>query len=402
MEAPNGVPEGFQEGPRKLWNIDFIMVLVFGFISGTANQMVNPLLSKYAVSLGATLALAGTIVGMQSGTAMFLRPISGAASDLFNRKYIMLGAAFITTCAYSGYLLFNSITSVIICRILQGVSFSFMSVARTAFATEFIPRDRIGEGVAFTSFGVVLSQAIGPAVGLWISENWGYNACFTIAFCCSLMGATLIAVRPYKRVRKEFNRSRIRLSNLIALEVVPYALISGLFAMIIQLGNSFLALIGAERGIANVGIFFTVYSVTALVLRPLSGRALDRFGLSVLIYPAFVFASFTMLLIGWAQGIGFIILAGLCKALSQGIALPSITGSAIKRLGSERAGVASATIHIGTDFMMALSPAVGGVLATHFGYVATFNIYAAVMILGIPVFAMVRRWDIRAMSRAGR
>lgn len=393
MESRKNIEERRGDGPRTLWNIDFIMVLVFGFISGTANQMVSPLLSKYAVSLGASLALAGFIVGLQSGTAMFLRPVSGASSDLLNRKHIMIGSGAVTSLAYAGYLIFSSITSVIICRVLQGIAFAFMSVARTAYATEFIPKNRMGEGVAFTSFGVVLSQAVGPAVGLWISENWGYNACFAIALFCSILGATLLAIRPYKHRRGAFNWNRIKLSNLIAFEVVPYALISGLFAMIIQLGNSFLALIGDERGIANVGIFFTIYSVSALVLRPLSGRALDRFGLSVLIYPAFIFAALTMVLIGSASSLLFIIIAGFTKALSQGVALPSIQGSAIKRLGMERAGVASATIHLGTDLMMTLAPAFGGVLATKLGYRDMFYIYAVVVLFGMPAFAMITRRD---------
>jgi hypothetical protein len=74
------------EEPKTLWNPGFIMILSFGFLNGTANQMVNPQLSAYAVSLGANLTLAGTLVGMQSLIAMFLRPISGAVNDVLNRK----------------------------------------------------------------------------------------------------------------------------------------------------------------------------------------------------------------------------------------------------------------------------------------------------------------------------
>ena len=378
---------------KTLWNINFILVLILGFLSGTANQMVTPLLSRYAVSLGAPLALAGFIVGLMSGISMLLRPFSGAASDLLNRKRVMVVSGLITATAYAGYLLFSSITAVIICRILQGFSFSFMSVARTTYATEYMPRDRMGEGIAFTSFGLILSQAMGPNIGLWISENWGYRACFFVALLLSLTGSTLLMSRPYTKKKEAFSLSKVKLSNLIAVEVIPYALIAGSFFITLQLGNAFIVLVGAERGIANVGLFFTVFSVCTLILRPLSGRVLDKFGLPVLLYPAIIFASLTMVLIGRASGIVFILLAGLTKSLSHGVAIASIQGACIKKSGKERAGVAAATIHMGQDLLGALAPVIGGLLAANYGYANMYYIFAGVMLLVAPAYMFLRRFE---------
>ena len=105
------------EEPKTLWNLSFIVVLILGFITGSANQMVNPLLSKYATSLGASLSLAGALVGLQSGMAMCLRPLSGAASDMLNRKYVMIGSTVASSLAFAGYLLFHHITAIVICRL---------------------------------------------------------------------------------------------------------------------------------------------------------------------------------------------------------------------------------------------------------------------------------------------
>ncbi len=379
--------------PKSLWNYNFIMVLVFGFLSGTANQMVNPLLSKYAISLGASLSLAGSIVGLQSGMAMFMRPVSGAASDLLNRKFVMIGSIITSSIAFTGYLLFKNIPVVIFCRILQGFAFAFMSVARTAFATEYIPKDRMGEGVAFTSFGVVLSQAVGPAIGLWISEKIGFNGCFIIALICSISGIILLSTLPYKHVRGDFKWNKLKFSNLLAIEVLPYGLIAGLFAMVTHMANAFVPLIGDERGIPNVAVFFTIYSIASLILRPISGKILDKFGLPVLLYPAFFCAAITFILLGAAQSIIVIIIAGIFKSLSQGVALPSIQGSAIKRLGKERAGVSAATIHIGQDLICWIAPSFGGALAASQGYANTFYIYAGIILLGLPCYILIRHFE---------
>lgn len=382
-----------EEEPKTLWNISFITVLVLGFITGSANQMVNPLLSKYAISLGASLSLAGTIVGLQSGMAMCLRPISGAASDILNRKYVMIGSIAASSLAFTGYLLFHNITAIVICRLLQGFSFAFMSVARTAFATEYMPKERLGEGVAFTSFGIVLSQAIGPNIGLWVSDKLGYNYCFLIALILSVGGAALLSLLPYHHKKGDFHWNKLKLSNLIAVEIIPYAFLGGLFTMTTHLANSFLVLVGEERNIANVGLFFTVYSVVALVLRPIAGKILDKFGLPVLLYPAFIFAALTMAFIGMAQSLTVIIIAGVFKALSQGVALPSIQGSAIKRLSKERAGVASATIHMGQDLLSTIAPAIGGVVASATSYGTMYFCFAGVILLGIPLYTFLRHQE---------
>lgn len=376
--------------PKTLWNPFFIAVLVFGFMTGSANQMISPILSKYVVDMGATLSLAGTIVGLQSGMAMFLRPLSGAASDLLNRKYVMIGSILISSTAFTGYLLFNNIVAVIICRFLQGFSFAFMSVARTAFATEYMPRDRMGEGVAFTSFGVVLSQAVGPNIGMWVADEFGYRICFLSALCISILGAILLSMLPYKHKKGEFHRHKLKLNNLIAVEVLPYSVLAGLFAITTHLANSFLALVGEERGIENVALFFTMYSVVALAMRPASGKIVDKMGLSFVLYPAFFFAALTMILLGAAQTLTLILIAGVCKALSQGVALSSIQGSCIKRLGKERAGVASATIHLGQDLICTIAPAVGGFIASRSGYGVMYYCFAGIILTGMPLYMFLR------------
>ncbi len=377
--------------PKSLWNINFISVLGLGFVVGLANYMVNPILAKYSISLGATLTFAGTIVGLQSGMAMFLRPLSGAASDLLNRKFVMIGSALLTAFCLLGYFLFHNITAVFIIRIIQGFSYSFMSVARTAYATEYMPKNRIGEGIAYNTYGTVLSQALGPNLGLWISEKWGYNNCFLIALILCFAASFVLMPRPYKHKKGAFKKDKIKLSNLIAVEILPYGFLAGLFSIITQMGNAFVALIGLERGIANVGLFFTTYSVFALILRPLSGKAMDKFGLHVLLFPAFVFASLTMVLLGSANSILLIVLAGFTKSLSQGVAVPCINGASIKRSGKERAGVVSATIHMAQDLLNSLAPPVGGLLATQFGYRNMFYIFAGLMLLGIPAYMHLHR-----------
>ena len=325
--------------------------------------------------------------------AMFLRPISGAANDILNRKWVMVGSILISSVSYAGYMFFHSISGMIVFRILQGLSFAFMSVARTSFATEYIPKERLGEGVALTSFGVVLSIAIGPGIGLWLSDQFGYNICFLISNILCISGAIVISFLPYKhkRTKGEFQLKKLKLSNMLAMEILPYAFLAGLFSISTQLANSFLALLAVDRNIPGVAIFFTVYAVIALIIRPFAGKILDKYGLPILLYPSFIFNSLTFLFLGAAHSVSLIIFAGVFRALSQGVALTSIQGMAIKRLGRERAGVSSATILMGQDLLNTLAPALAGSLATTAGYGNMYYFFAAFVLIGIPLYLWLRR-----------
>ena len=76
--------------PTTIWNRNYVMILIFGFLSGTAGQMVGPLLSRYSMSLGASLEFAASLVGLISGVSFFARPFAGGLIDMLNRKYVMM------------------------------------------------------------------------------------------------------------------------------------------------------------------------------------------------------------------------------------------------------------------------------------------------------------------------
>lgn len=49
-------------------------------------SMISTLITNYAVKLGGTLAMAGTIAGIFSMAALFSRPVGGLICDTLNKK----------------------------------------------------------------------------------------------------------------------------------------------------------------------------------------------------------------------------------------------------------------------------------------------------------------------------
>jgi len=379
----NDIKRTVDGDPVKLWNRSYILVLLLGLVTGMSSQMVTPLVSKYAVDIGAPLTIAATISSLMSIAALICRPFSGAAADLVNRRTLMIAATIITALSIGCYALVEDISLLIVMRTIHGISFSFMSVANMAFATNYIPKDRIGEGLGYTALAAVVSQAAGPTLGYWLVERYSFKVCFLTAAFLSVAAVVFMLMIPYEHrsVAPSQGKKRFTLDNLFAKELILYTALVSLFSMGNGLLNTYLALMADQRGIQNVTLFFTAYSIMLLLVRPLSGKILDKKGIFVVLFPAFFIHAVSNVFVGAASGLWMLIIAGILKAIGQGSGTPSIQAHSVKILGRERAGVASSTTFIGQDVGNAIAPILGSFVVEKYGYGNLFYGYAALVVV---------------------
>lgn len=384
----------------KLWNKSYIMILILSTVINSATQMVTPLVSKFAISLGAQLSIATTIASLMSWSALFLRPFAGLLSDRFNRKKIIL----ISNLAIAVCLLLMSgaktVTTLVAIRILHGIAFSFNSVAMMAFNTMYIPKDRLGEGMGWMALGTIVSQALGPNIGIALVEKTGYAACFAVAAAVCVVGVLIILMMHYEHPVSDKSR-KLDINSLISLRILPYAAIMCLFSAGNGLASNMLVLFGDARGIANIGLFFTAYSIAMVVVRPFSGKLVDKKGLRFVLYPAIVLSSAAYFVLGSATALWMVILAAILKAVGQGSGQPGIQSTCLRQIGREKAGVVSSTCYIGQDIGNAVAPVIGGFVVERFGYTNLFYGYAVVLLVGASlIFFLKYNYDVKKYGDA--
>ena len=201
---------------------------------------------------------------------------------------------------------------------------------------------------------------------------------------------------PNNFVKKARERKKFSFNDLIAKELLIYTVLIGLFSCGNGLLTTYLALMGEERGIGNIALFFTAYSIMLVLVRPVSGKLMDKKGLAVILYPAYIIGAVGMALLARATNLWMVVVSGILKALGQGAGSPSIQAHCIKELGKERAGVAASTCFIGQDVGNAIAPIIGGVVVTQFGYGTLFYSYAIFLAgLGCGLFAFKTMRDKR-------
>ena len=76
--------------PKTLWNASYLLILAVSTLSSFSFYMTATIMSKYLVSLGATIAFAGVVVGLFSITSLVCRPFCGLMADRLNNIWLLI------------------------------------------------------------------------------------------------------------------------------------------------------------------------------------------------------------------------------------------------------------------------------------------------------------------------
>ena len=366
------------EKKETIWTGKFLMVLLMSLFSGCAANMTYPLITKYTMTITPDLSIASTIAGLMSLSSLFICPFAGVITDRFNQKRILQISSVFYGIVLFGHLLATNIPMLVAMRLLVGIFFSINAVTATAFSTNFIPKSRIAEGLGYAALANILAQAAGPGIGLKLVEISGYQLTFIVAGCCAIGCGIMVTLLPYQDTKDHSVSRKVTLNSLMAVEFTDYMLIAAMLSMGNSLVSTYLQLIGEERGIANIGLFFTVYSACMVFLRPMVGTLHDKKGIYVIMLPAVIAASCGIALIGVGKSLAVMLAASIFKAVGQGSGTPSLSAEVIKRLDPSRSGVATSTIMIGSNIGNAVGPMLSGMVVKQLGYQNMFLGFAVI------------------------
>ena len=151
----------------------------------------------------------------------------------------------------------------------HGLFWSGLLSASAAYMTGLIPNERRTEGIGYWGMATVLAIAFAPALGLAVYSLGWKALCASVGILGLAMAAIAWNLEPDPpRVAPHgpfFSR------NLVEWRVLAPSL--SLFLCSFGYGGvtSFVAMWTEKNGLAPRGLFFTVFSLTVLVLRPVLG-----------------------------------------------------------------------------------------------------------------------------------
>lgn len=379
---------------EQLWTSKYVIVLLNMLCNGMAGMMTYPIVAKYALSVGADLTTASVIAGTMSLVSLVVCPFAGVLCDKWNRRFILIGANLGYGVSLALHCVCITIPALVIVRMATGVFFSICTVANVAYSSAYIPKSRTGEGLGYVGLATIVSQALGPMVGMELQKLGGYPLTFLAAGAFAVLCILFLIALPYSIAHSPGKKQRrIRLKDLFAVKFSLFMLMAFLFSAAGGLISTYLAIIADVRQIADITMYFTAFSILSVALRPLTGRILDTKGIFWLIIPAFLGCGLCMFFVGMGQSLVMFLIASVFGAIGQGSGLPSIQANCVKMVDKSSAGVATSTIMIGQNIGNAVAPVIGSFFIGAFHYEATFIGAGVVIVIAGAIFTLIQ-WKI--------
>jgi MFS family permease len=387
---------------QNLWTKDFLIITSANFFLYFTFYLLMVTITLFASErFHATPSEAGLASGIFIVGTLIARIFSGRSIDQVGWKkmlYIGFILFLITTCLY---FMVNSMLFLLINRFLNGAAMGIASTATGTIVASIIPNERRGEGTGYYALSVVLAAAIGPFLGMFLTQHTSFNMNFVI--CSILLVFSFVAVFfvkvPKMDLSKELHEKSkgFSIHHFFEVKAIPISILGALIALGYSSILTFLTTFAKEINAVDVGsFFFIVYAVFILVSRPFTGRWFDQKGENYVMYPSFISFALALFILSQAGQGWMLLLAGALVGLGYGTFSSSAQAISIKVSPKHRMGLATSTFFIFLDGGIGFGPFLLGLLVPFIGYRGLY------LLMAIVVFACTFLYYLLHGRRTGK
>ncbi|OPX90868.1 MAG: major facilitator superfamily transporter [Pelotomaculum sp. PtaB.Bin104] len=371
----------------KLWTKDFLIISIVNFFVYITFYLLIAIMAVYAADrFNATPSMAGLSSGIFVLGAILGRLYAGSSIDRVGRKKMLYASIAFYLMTTLLYFKADSLTLLLILRVFNGAAFGMASTATGTISAEIIPNERRGEGTSYYALSLTIATAVGPFLGMFLTQHANFNANFIV--CAAALGVGFIFAFPLKVSKVEWanknpeNTGGINFNTYFEPKALPIAVITALTCFSFSSILTFISAYILEINLINAGsFFFIVYAAAILVSRPFVGRLFDIKGENFVIYPALLLFSVSLYIIGQSHQGFTLLLTSVLVGFSYGNFFSSAQALAVKVSPPHRKALATSTFFISADVGAGIGPFILGFFIPTLGF---SGLYAS---MGIVVLA---------------
>ena len=322
-----------------MWRSVFVPTVVLAFAEG----LLVPVLPLFVASLGVPfwwvgLVLAGEAIGMLVGDLP-----AGTMLRRVDRKTAMLAGIALLGVAALGAAFVDAVVAIFALRVVAGLGAALWGISRHAFLADAVPLHRRGRMIAAFGGAQRIGSLAGPAVGGVVAAYGGFSAAFllyaavtalTLAYCWRYLESAPPAGRrvagvgapPLTTAPPEAHGAAAspwdsvwalgwrRLGAAAAGVLMAQAIRAGR-RIVIPLHAA--AVLGLD--VQQVGWIVSLAAAFDVLLFPLAGWVMDRFGRKYAIVPSFAVQAVGMALVPLTAGFAGLAVAASLIGLGNGL-----------------------------------------------------------------------------------
>ncbi|MFD2209586.1 MFS transporter [Virgibacillus halophilus] len=360
---------------QRLWNKDFIIVSLSNLFLYFIFYLLISTITVFAIdTFHASTSEAGFAAGVFVIGMLIARIFAGKYVDSFGPKKMLILGLVLTGITTFFYFASANLTILYIIRLLHGASLGIAITATGAVVARIVPPEKHGEGIGYYALSVPLGAAIGPLLGMSITQHASFQV--NIILCAllvvvGLLFAIFLKVPEVDVTDEQLSEMKgFKMRNFLEPKAFPVAIIALLigtgYASIISFLNSY----AIDINLVDIASFFFIfYAAATVVSRPFVGRWFDQKGENFVMYPAFISFAIGLVILSQAHIVGwFILLAGIFVGLGYGSFTSSGQAIAVKESPAHRTGLATSTFYIFLDGGAGIGPTVLGIFIPVLGF----------------------------------
>jgi MFS family permease len=376
---------------EPLFTRPFFVMCGFTFTVFLSVFQLLPTAPFRILELGGSTTAAGLFLGLLTYASALSAPLTGALADRIGRRRMLLVASVAIAGFAGAYALAPRWELLVGLVFFHGLFWSGLLSASAAYMTGLIPPARRAEGIGYWGMATVLATAFAPALGLFVYGQGGWTA-----LCASVGGLNvamaLIAWNLEKDAPRSTDPGPFFTRDLVAWRVLAPSL--ALFLCSFGYGGvtSFVAMWTEKNGLAPRGLFFTVFSLTVLAMRPFIGRFADRAGPRRVLLPLLGLTALSFAVLAAARTRPLLAVAALLFGAGFGNVYPVFAAHVTRHVAPERRGAAFGAILAAFDVGIGTGSIVLGAVIERAGYAAAYGAAAVVAAGSIPAFLALDRF----------
>lgn len=380
---------------EKLWNANYMKVMTTNFLLYFAFYLLTPLLPLYlSETFGATKDTIGIVLSGYTVAALIVRPFCGYVVDSFSRKKVLMLCLSGFAVFFAGYIAAGTILMFAICRTLHGGPFGAVTVANSTCAIDVLPSSRRNEGIGLYGLSNNFAMAIAPSIGIYLHNMVdSYMILFWIAFVVAI-SAVLIAwtIRlPEKDIIR--NKEKLSLDRFFLTRAWLLAINIAMFGFCWGVLSNYLAIYSKEvlSITGGTGTYFALLSMGLFSSRLQGRKALSQGKLTQNAAEGMLISlvGFT-LFVAIPHPVAYY-LSAILIGLGNGHLYPAFLNMFVHVARHDQRGTANSSILTGWDLGFGIGCLLGGIVAEHFGYTATFWMVAAENAVSVILFFLASR-----------
>ena len=161
------------------------------------SSIVNVALPDMMGNLGASLDEIAWVTTGYILASVIVIPLTGWLGSVFGRTRYFVASILLFTAASFFCGSAHSLSTLIFWRIVQGIGGGALLTVSQAILLEVFPREEAGMAMALFGMGVMVGPTVGPTLGGWITDNYGWPWIFYINVPLGVLAAFMIATNVH-------------------------------------------------------------------------------------------------------------------------------------------------------------------------------------------------------------